>query len=225
MTVIDRVTVRCRACGNEQQAAGGATGFRCTECGTAWQVLRCRSCRRASIVSGTATNCPRCGTLYARRRPAVAAPRVIGGSVVPGPPAVTPPEPAALTPAAPTPAVPEPVATTPVAAAPVVAEPVQAPAHQPLDLTPDGQTPLPVLVTDALWKLSRLREQGMLDENEVRLLREHVLGILLPAQLGPADDTLPTKEPARAPRVGRLRRRREAKAARAAAAAAPRERV
>ena len=81
-----------------------------------------------------------------------------------------------------------------------------------------------MLVADALWKLSRLRERGMIDEDEARLLRDRVLGVLLPAELGSADDALPTKEPAREPRVGPLRRRREAKAARAAVAP-PRERV
>lgn len=217
MTVIDRVTVRCRSCGNEQQAAGDAGGFECGECGTAWRVHRCRACRRASIVLTGTTSCPRCGAEHGLGRPTPAVPaaggKVIGGSIVPGAQVPT------LEPADPTPAVPtlDPVVMASSAVAPVVVEPVEALAHKPLDLIPDAEIPLPVLVADALWKLSRLREQGMIDEDEVHLLRDQVLGVLLPAALGPADDALPTKAPRPEPRVGRLRRRRDAKTARAAA--------
>jgi hypothetical protein len=90
---------------------------------------------------------------------------------VPAPPRVfTPPS------FTPPPAPIAPVAPAPVASAPV-APPVAAPAPlAPIALEPSqNDAPLEVLVVDALWKLVRLREAGLLDDSEVQMLRTRLL--------------------------------------------------
>jgi hypothetical protein len=60
-TADDAVVVTCGACGTCQRASGRALGYTCTTCGSAWRVLRCRGCRKATVVLSGTTACPRCG--------------------------------------------------------------------------------------------------------------------------------------------------------------------
>lgn len=96
------------------------------------------------------------------RAPEPAPPRVFT------PPSFTPPP-------APVPVAPAPVAA-PVAA-PRPSPPVAAPTPLvPIALEPlQSDAPLEVLVVDALWKLVRLREAGLLDDAEVQTLRTRLL--------------------------------------------------
>jgi predicted RNA-binding Zn-ribbon protein involved in translation (DUF1610 family) len=75
--------------------------------------------------------------------------------------------------------IPEPV----VASEPTVAAPA-AIAHEPLTIDPQtSDAPLEVLVVDALWKLARLREAGLVDDAELRELRTRILA-RVPGLLG-----------------------------------------
>lgn len=60
-TVDDVIVVTCAACGTHQAASGRAGGYTCESCGTEWGVLRCRACRRASVVLAGTTECAHCG--------------------------------------------------------------------------------------------------------------------------------------------------------------------
>jgi predicted RNA-binding Zn-ribbon protein involved in translation (DUF1610 family) len=57
----DVVDVSCGACGGRQKASGRALSFTCDTCGEIWRVLKCRTCRKASLVVDGTTACPRCG--------------------------------------------------------------------------------------------------------------------------------------------------------------------
>jgi hypothetical protein len=78
------------------------------------------------------------------------------------PPSFTPP-PAPVAPAPAPPAPPAPAPSAPAPLAPIALEPVHSDA------------PLEVLVVDALWKLLRLREAGLLDDSELQTLRARLL--------------------------------------------------
>lgn len=61
----DTVVVTCARCERTQRVSGRAGGYTCSGCGTEWQVLKCRDCRRASIVVSGVATCPRCGRDHA----------------------------------------------------------------------------------------------------------------------------------------------------------------
>jgi predicted RNA-binding Zn-ribbon protein involved in translation (DUF1610 family) len=278
----DALLVTCSACGTRQHASGRSSGYTCRTCGSVWRVLRCRGCRRASVVLDAATACPRCGHEH-RARGREAGPRTptwlsepaplsvwlggvkylgghahrdqpvtaagllldrrgihlrafaelfsiswdrVDGIDIEGPLDISerltttrllelgattwamrvayltvrtadgdaifeidglgppelharlsrvlqglqrsdhPPAPIALerSPSA---------ERAPVA--PRDPDPPPGPRHDLLDLDPTSNAPLEVLVIDALWKLARLRETGLLDDVEVATLRAHLL--------------------------------------------------
>jgi predicted RNA-binding Zn-ribbon protein involved in translation (DUF1610 family) len=57
----DVIEVTCAACNTRQTASGRALGYSCRTCGSDWRVLRCKGCRKASIVLAGISVCPRCG--------------------------------------------------------------------------------------------------------------------------------------------------------------------
>lgn len=57
----DALLVVCAVCDTRQYASGRALGYTCSTCGSAWTVLRCRDCRKASIVLEGVHACPGCG--------------------------------------------------------------------------------------------------------------------------------------------------------------------
>ena len=80
----DTIVVTCGTCDSRQDAPGRAPGFTCVTCGSAWQVLRCRGCRRATMVLTGTTACPRCGHEHRTANESVA-PRVPTWLVDPDP--------------------------------------------------------------------------------------------------------------------------------------------
>ena len=82
-------------------------------------------------------------------------------------------------------AVPQPPAegaVEPIAAAPLVPEP-----HTPLDIDAERtDAPLEVLVIDALWKLARLRDAGLLDDGELGMLRTRLLARVAKQRISPS---------------------------------------
>jgi hypothetical protein len=57
----DTIVVTCAVCDTCQHASGRSLGYTCHTCGSAWRVLRCRGCVKASIVLDGVVTCPRCG--------------------------------------------------------------------------------------------------------------------------------------------------------------------
>ncbi len=57
----DMLLVICAVCDTRQYASGRALGYTCHTCGSVWQVLRCRECRKASVVLEGVSTCPCCG--------------------------------------------------------------------------------------------------------------------------------------------------------------------
>ncbi len=71
--------------------------------------------------------------------------------------------------------VPEPIPEPVVAPEPTVAASPSV-AHRPLAIDPEtSDAPLEVLVVDALWKLARLHEAGLVDDAELQGLRTRIL--------------------------------------------------